>query len=316
MQRFKNILLYHDVETRSKASLGRAVELAGRNQARLTIVDVLEESQDFPEMTFTSPPLPDLRDLVKQKKRNRLEKLVASIQEEGVSAKAKLLFGTPFIEIIREVVRNKHDLVIKKAEGAGGLTEMLFGSTAMHLMRKCPCPVWIMKPTRSKRYSRILAAVDPQPGNQERESLNVKIMDLATSLAQLEQSQLHVLHVRSLYRDYTRGSVQSSTPANLLDDLIDDTRKIHQRRLDELLGKYDLKNIKHQIHLPTGDPEKLIPEVAQKKRINLLVMGTVCRTGVSGLLIGNTAEKVLHQVNCSVLTVKPDGFVTPVKLED
>jgi len=44
-------------------------------------------------------------------------------------------------------------------------------------------------------------------------------------------------------------------------------------------------------------------------------MGTLSRTGISGLLIGNTAEKVLRQVDCSVLIVKPDGFITPVKLD-
>ena len=45
-------------------------------------------------------------------------------------------------------------------------------------------------------------------------------------------------------------------------------------------------------------------------------MGTVSRTGVTGFLIGNTAEKVLRQVDCSVLVVKPDKFVTPVKLDE
>jgi nucleotide-binding universal stress UspA family protein len=50
--------------------------------------------------------------------------------------------------------------------------------------------------------------------------------------------------------------------------------------------------------------------------IDLLVMGTVCRTGISGFLIGNTAEEVLNQIDCSVLTVKPEGFVTPVTQKD
>lgn len=36
------------------------------------------------------------------------------------------------------------------------------------------------------------------------------------------------------------------------------------------------------------------------------------RTGVPGLFIGNTAESVLHQVDCSVLALKPPGFVSPV----
>jgi nucleotide-binding universal stress UspA family protein len=45
-------------------------------------------------------------------------------------------------------------------------------------------------------------------------------------------------------------------------------------------------------------------------------MGTVARTGVAGLFIGNTAEAILEQIECSVLAVKPEGFETPVSLED
>ena len=44
----------------------------------------------------------------------------------------------------------------------------------------------------------------------------------------------------------------------------------------------------------------------------LVVMGTICRTGLPGFFIGNTAETVLQSVDCAVLTVKPEGFVTPV----
>jgi len=71
-----------------------------------------------------------------------------------------------------------------------------------------------------------------------------------------------------------------------------------------------------QIHLPRNDSAAtVIVELAKKQSIDLLVMGTVCRTGLPGFFIGNTAEKVLSEVNCSVLTVKPEGFVTPVTLE-
>jgi len=56
----------------------------------------------------------------------------------------------------------------------------------------------------------------------------------------------------------------------------------------------------------------VITELAQGKVINLIVMGTVSRAGIAGLLIRNTAEKVLQQVDCSNLTVKPEGFVITV----
>jgi nucleotide-binding universal stress UspA family protein len=65
-----------------------------------------------------------------------------------------------------------------------------------------------------------------------------------------------------------------------------------------------------------GEAGHLIPELATAKEVELIVMGTVSRTGVAGLLIGNTAERILHQVDCSVLTVKPDGFVTPVRSDE
>jgi nucleotide-binding universal stress UspA family protein len=95
-----------------------------------------------------------------------------------------------------------------------------------------------------------------------------------------------------------------------------DGRKMHKGWLDKLLADYDLGAIDHQVHLLKGDPDHVISELARKKRVELLVMGTVVRTGIQGFLIGNTAERVLNQVNCSVLTVKPEGFVTPVKRDE
>jgi nucleotide-binding universal stress UspA family protein len=65
-----------------------------------------------------------------------------------------------------------------------------------------------------------------------------------------------------------------------------------------------------------GEPGDLIPKLAARMEVELIVMGTVSRSGVAGFLIGNTAEMILRRVRCSVLTVKPDGFVTPVRLDD
>ena len=110
---------------------------------------------------------------------------------EGLDIKSRLLRGAPFLEIIKELVRGGHDLVIKPAEGRGGVSSLLFGSTDLHLLRKCPCPVWIIKPTKRKKHARILAAVDPDPGEKANAEFNTLILDLATSLAQREQRAAH-----------------------------------------------------------------------------------------------------------------------------
>ncbi len=55
----------------------------------------------------------------------------------------------------------------------------------------------------------------------------------------------------------------------------------------------------------------LIAEWVKTAHVDLIVMGTVARTGIPGLLIGSTAASILQRVNCSVLAVKPDGFASP-----
>jgi Universal stress protein family len=57
------------------------------------------------------------------------------------------------------------------------------------------------------------------------------------------------------------------------------------------------------------------PPFVVSQGIDLLVMGTVARTGLAGFIVGNTAERLLQRLVCSALWVKPDGFFTPIRLE-
>ena len=312
MQRFKKILLVSD-EKKGEVAFERAVSLAKTNQAQLMIVTVIEELPRELYMSITVMTPKELQAFSIEEWQKYLQQLIVPIQQEVDQVTIKVLTGTPFMEIIREVLRNKHDLVIMTAEGKGRLNEILFGSTSLHLMRKCPCPVWVIKPTHHKQYTRILAAVDLDPSNdEERNALNTKIMDLATSLAHLEQSELHILHAWTLYGEYLLKSRLSQSE---VDKLVHDTLQRHRKQLDKLLGEYAFENLKYQVHLLEGGAGILIPKLANKEKVDLIIMGTVCRTGLAGFFIGNTAEKVLQQVDCSVLTVKPDGFATPVILD-
>jgi len=312
MKRFKKILLVSRESPGARATLARAVELAKRNRARLTLIEVVEELPRELRTLITATVPVELRKLAIKERKERLEAIVAPLVEDGVRATAAVVYGTPFLEIIREVLRKKYDLVILTAEGRGGVKERLFGSTSLHLMRKCPCPVWVMKPTRSRRYSRILAAVDPHPSDPEGAALNVKILDLATSLARLEKSLLHVVHVWRLPHEAMYRSGRTRIPKRKLEAMRAGVRDQARKSLDELVAGYALQDLRHRVHLLEGEPRVLLPELVQQERIDLIVMGTVCRTGIPGFLIGNTAEHVLQHVDASVLTVKPEGFVTPV----
>jgi len=307
MKRFKNVLLVFD---QNKETLRRAVALAKNNRAELTVVDVIEGLPVHKPTLVTVMPPQDLQTLVVNERREQLKKSIEPFRKKQVRVATDVLVGKPFLEIIREVVGKKRDLVIMTAEGKTGLKQRLFGSTSMHLMRKCPCPVWVMKPTRRKRYARILAAVDPDSSDEERTLLNIKIMDLATSLAQMERSELHIVHAWTLFGvELLRKRISKRE----LDEWVRGEREKHEVLIDELLQGYSPQDPGHQTHLVKGQAGMVIPAVAERVGADLLVMGTVCRTGVAGFFIGNTAEQVLQQVECSVLTVKPDRFITPIE---
>ncbi len=226
-----------------------------------------------------------------------------------------MLVGTPFVEVVRDVLKGQHDLLITAAEEEKSPTAMLFGSTDLHLMRKCPCPVWIMKSSRRQRYARILAAVDISEDDQVEEGLNRLILDLAVSMAQLEESELDIVHAWSLYAERALRS-RHILPQPEIKRMVEQTREQRQRRLQSLLDHYPMAELTAHIHLVKGEPGEVIPALAEDRQIELIVMGTVARTGLPGFFIGNAAERVLDSVDCSVLAVKPQGFVTPVALSD
>ena len=121
------------------------------------------------------------------------------------------------------------------------------------------------------------------------------------------------MHVWDLYGESLLRS-RNRLPASKVDMLVSKANKAHKDWLDDLLKKYDLKTLKHQVHLLKGNAGDIIQALAKEIQAELIVMGTVVRTGLAGFFIGNTAETVLNQVNCSVLAVKPEGFVAPVNI--
>jgi universal stress protein E len=314
MKRFRNILLVADGKSDGETALKRAVAVAKNNKARLTVVKVVDKLPHDLQLLKTAVLEEDIQKLIIREHLKQLNDFIAPIKDDGIHVNVKVLTGTPFLEITKEVLRNKHDLVITTAEGKGGLKEMLFGATTMHLMRKCPSPIWVIKPRKTTRFSWILAAVDPAHSDSEGKALNAKILELADSIARLEGAELHVIHTWELYSEVILRS-KSRLSDREVDNVVRETEKKHRYLLEELLDEHTPKIPKKQVHFLRGDAGELIPGIAKKKRIELIVMGTVGRTGINGLLIGNTAEEILQKVNCSVLTVKPDNYVSPIKID-
>lgn len=324
MKRFKNILYVAGAEDTETCALGRATTLAENNQARLTVVAVVDAlplgSPFRTPVSDTGGPTVDLIGGLQQ----RLDGLVAPWQGR-VEIETRVLTGTHYMEVIREVQRHGRDLVVKCA-GAAGLMERLLGSEDLNLLRKCPCPVWLCKRDSPAQYRCILVAVDPDDAYpaeelESRRELNLRLLELATSLALSEFAVLHVVHVWSAMGETAMRGAFLTTPGEQIRDYVNAEQMrrlgLMDRLMDDVaarLGADTLAYLKPVQHLPKGWPRDEIPALAERIGADLAVLGTVARSGIPGVLMGNTAEILLHRLSCSVLALKPAGFVTPANL--
>lgn len=315
MERFKKILVVVDDPTKSQAALARGVQLARRSGAELSVLHALEgpgHGSGRAPRGFSEQKLVEFE---RGERLAELRELVRSVRPGEVEVGVKVAVGTPFVEVIREVIREGHDLVLKDAPARGELTGRLFTSLDMHLMRKCPCPLWMVKVSRRRRYRRVVAAIHPDVADTEHASLNRSVLDLAAAVAKLDGAELHVVHAWQLFGEEMLRSRRFSTSPEKFDAILDANRERVARELRTLVAKHPVPGLASaNIHLVRGEAAPVLLRTVRELGADLLVMGTVARTGIAGLIIGNTAETVLDGVNCSVLALKPDGFVSPVRL--
>ena len=308
MKQFKNILLVAPID---KQLLRQAASILKTSQSKLTLMSVAPQIESSMVKTDSGKTV-DLQKLLIKDLKAELDEVAEKLKDEEFRVRTVVTSGQPFIEVIRQVISKKHDLVMMLADGVTNVREQLFGTLSSHLMRKCPCPVWIIKPTRRKKLRNVFAAVDPDPTDITRNALNIEIIKRALTIAQSDNAKLHIVHAwNSLGGEATRPRRWMTKAEIRL--YVEQDAADHKKRLDQLLEiTTDGSEI---VHMRQGKPGTVIPELIEREKADLLVMGTVCRTGIPGFFIGNTAEMILGQVDCSVLTVKPKGFQSPVKLK-
>lgn len=309
MKLFKNISLIYECDD---STLQRAALLAKENRAKLTIVYPVKPAHETWGRLLVGDKSIDVQALLQQERLARLKEVAKSVKSLGVRPTTRVMVGEPFLEIIRDVIQNQRDLVIMTAEQKGGIRQRLFGSTSTWLMRKCPAPVLVLKPARKKQFQHILAAIDPEVTGDPHDTLNGVILELASSLAAREGAELHIVHAWTVIGEsllVKKGGVYAAE----MKTHVQAEGKRRLEMMERLLARHSVTG--YQLHLLKGDASTVIPQLVTKLGIDLLTIGTVCRVGIPGFIIGNTAERVLDAVDCSVLTVKPEGFVSPVAPE-
>ena len=307
MEAFKSILVDVDVTANAHPALERAVRLARAFGATLTLTDVVTVPQ---HARHYLPPT--LEEELVVERRQQLARVANAVSD--VRAEAKLLVGRPATVLIQEVLRSNHDLLMRShARELVASGPKPFGGVDMELLRKCPCPVLLARHGSPASHPQIVAAVNASTEEAEEQALNEKIVELALLMAtHLEVGPPRLLQV---WKPFAERMTRRQSTDDQFASYVDGARQRAASDLTRLARSFEGRLAETQSTLRRGEPDDVIPKFVVAEGIDLVVMGTVARAGIAGMLIGNTAERVLRKLPCSVLTVKPDGFVSPVRLD-
>jgi nucleotide-binding universal stress UspA family protein len=217
------------------------------------------------------------------------------------------------VAIIQKVLREGFDLVIKAVDPLIHGGNKGFSALDLNLLRQCPCPVWLNRP-HGKAVRKMVVAIDPNEQESAARELGLRLLRIAESLAQREHATGSIVSCWKLEHEYfLRSSPFGKLPASEVDALVESARGSHSAALQAMIASAGLK-MDLPVVMLQGEPAVEIPKYLKDHDCDLLVMGTVARTGIPGFIIGNTAESIVQNVSCSMLAVKPQGFVSPVTL--
>lgn len=289
-----------DTHPRNASALVKALALARAGDASLELFHAVSAPIYLPERA-TDTTLADLKRDTLELHRARLEKLAERARREGVDVRCTVVWDHPPHEaIVRRAAKTGADLIVAQCHESGGSRRAL-RFTDWELVRTSPVPVLLVRDSKPYRRPVILAAVDPLHAHDKPAELDENILLGGRSLAAILRGSLHVVHANHP----PLLGLALETPF-AFEDLLSHGR----REFERLMSRADMRA--RHAHLLEGDPEKVIPRLADELGARIVVMGAVSRSGLKRLFIGNTAERLLGRLACDVLVVKPQHFKSRV----
>jgi len=243
-----------------------------------------------------------------QDKQAWLDELVAPLVADGYTIESRVhAYGKLYEAIIESAAEFQADYIFKPLRQHSTLRRMLYTSTDWNLVRFCPCPILFVSGKVQVHGKPVLATLDLETQDEPHQALNKVVLERTSALAGLIGGDVHLVNA------YNMVSVAGDNAA--LDPL---KYEVLRGRREEYFAKAKsiAENINvaiENVHLEEGAPEMVVNHVAEKLNAGIIVLGTMARTGVSGLFIGNTAESVLESSNCDVFIVKQENFVSPLQ---
>ena len=232
-----------------------------------------------------------------------LDSLVQSLRDLGYTIETRVIvFDRLYEAIIRRAAVLHADLIFKPLRQHGFLRRALFSATDWNLVRCCPAPLLLINHASAIHRKPVIAAVDVDTKDVVHQELNQIVLSQARQLADLLGSTVHLVNAYSLSPYIGAGSAA--------DQVIRLKQKNQLKSALNMAAKYQIAA--DQVHLREGAADLVINDLAREMDAGVIVLGTVARSGISGLFIGNTAESIMEHTQSDVVAVKQSDFISSI----
>jgi universal stress protein E len=291
----------------------KAAFLAKNAGARVELFHAISDLRpEAPWSHMTQREIEDWRAEVASFRLRRLEGFARSRVFVGIRVECNVVWeSSAYKAIVRQVLATHADLVIAGTHRHTIAARIAAESVDWELIRQCPAPLLIVKSRRSYQDTDVVAAVDPFHPNDKPANLDVKLLQVGRRFARLFNGHLHMFHA---YMPLVPVQTLPMASTAALIVMAPDLEPLHQQQVEGAIDRLarSARIPKAHRHLQLGHVAPELSALAKQIHAGIVVMGAVSRSGIQRFLIGNTAEKVLDDMPCDVLVVKPAGFKSKV----
>jgi universal stress protein E len=293
---------------RASAAITKGAQLARASGATLELFHALSTPIQLDALTYAGRELKEAERKIRARAVADLDKTAARLRSAGIRVRAAAEWDFPVYEaVVRRALRTRADLIVAEPHAGRRLVPWLLHLNDWELLRLSPVPVLLVKKGGHYRRPAVLAALDPLHAFAKTASLDREILGVAGKVADSLHGRLHAMHA---YIPVPSVGLAGYVMSGTVGQLEAEYQTLARRGFERALRKSRIPAARQ--HLVRQIPVEAIPAVARRVRAQIVAMGAVSRSGLRRVFIGNTAERVLDELPCDVLVVKPPRFRSPV----
>jgi universal stress protein E len=292
-------------------AVAKAARIAHACGAQVELFYALEASVSANTADAYDAAVRDICQTQRQHYLQRLGRIAARLRLHGIQVSTAVEYDyPPHDAIVRRARLINADLVVARRNSRRRAIPGLFRGTDWELLRRSPAPVLLVRESGAYRHPNVLAAVDPSHAHSKPLQLDEEILSAGMQLTKALKGKLYAVHA---YAPVVVGSAAASISATAAARLERSAAADAGREFDRLSASTGIPKTRR--YLVGNFPASAINEVARRVHAHIVVVGAVSRSGVKGLIIGNTAEGLMEELPCDLLVLKPAQFVCPVSSE-